>query len=141
MSQQNGKAFSSLKKLKKTYNKIPKIDCEPGCTECCGIVPISRDEARNIGINDRRLLPVKDDGITCAYVCKTGCSIYKKRPVLCRLMGVVEKMPCPKRQPERMLTQKEEDELMNEIFHGKISGQMSNELSNLVEKLKCQTEK
>lgn len=46
-------------------------------------------------------------------------------------MGVVQNMPCPKRKPERMLTLKEEDDIMSEIFKGSIGEGVANELDGL----------
>lgn len=52
-------------------------------------------------------LDVNPDG-SCTFLNGTRCSLYSIRPVICRLWGVVESMPCPHGcKPERVLTDEE----------------------------------
>lgn len=87
------------------YAQLPKIECQRKCQECCGPVMMTRLEAR-------RLLEVKCDTVplkigmgffprrsTNALVCpllKNGeCSVYSRRPAICRLWGLTEELRCP----------------------------------------------
>lgn len=49
---------------------------------------------------------------TCVFLKERRCSIYAIRPLLCRLYGLVEAMPCAFGcTPERQLTREEEQGL------------------------------
>lgn len=96
--------------LKQLYDRIPTFVCEPGCNDCCGPVAMSKTERKKIGL-DSSITPV-DSTMTCKFYTHSCCSIYKDRPLLCRLFGTTEKLKCPKRGPEKLLTQEQEDEIM-----------------------------
>lgn len=98
--------------VKDIYKMIPKFECKKGCSACCGIVPIIPQEAKNLNLKKAFVLPFS--GLTCKYSCKEGCKVYEDRPLLCRLYGVVHKMPCTcGGKPERMLSLEEEDKIMS----------------------------
>jgi Fe-S-cluster containining protein len=58
-------------------------------------------------------------GVTCPYVENDRCVIYPVRPLICRLQGVAEKLPCPYIKPEKILTKDEINQLFTEMFRGK----------------------
>jgi len=76
--------------IKVMRKAIPSVSCKEGCHECCGIVPFSTWE---LG----RIEPLSYKTITCSYLNESGCSIYRERPILCRLMGasMEPKLACP----------------------------------------------
>ena len=100
------------RKLDELYAAVPKFRCIEGCTECCGVVPISLLELARIGKRER----VADHGVGCCpYSTHGSCSIHGKRPLTCRLFGAVEhpRMTCPHgRGPERKLSRGQAARLM-----------------------------
>lgn len=75
--------------LEKFYAQIPTFKCIPGCFACCGPVPFAKCEWDRI--EDKR----EATGITCPYASASGCAIYDKRPLICRLFGTTDDLPCP----------------------------------------------
>lgn len=83
---------------RRLYRQIPSFECKPGCTGCCGIVPLSKYEAEQLGLPANTVhMPTKPDSLTCQYATNEGCSVYDKRPLLCRLYGTVDNphLTCP----------------------------------------------
>lgn len=93
--------------LRELYAQVPEI---PGCTgECwrsCGPIELSDHErrrlrARGYEIGDARKLVVEgfEAGVEPHYCPALGpdgkCSVYEDRPMICRIWGAVEDMPCP----------------------------------------------
>ena len=77
--------------LEKLYAQIPTFDCKPGCSECCGVVPVS-------GIEAESLPPiVEKKGKDCQFISPFGCTVYENRPLMCRLFGAVNHraLTCP----------------------------------------------
>jgi len=101
------------KALKKLYKNIPQFECVPGCFDCCGPVPLCKEEAEKLGIPNENSTPFSKFDLTCSYATSTGCKVYENRPFLCRLFGVVEGMKCPKTKPTKMLSKKEEEKIMS----------------------------
>ena len=88
-----------LRNLYDLIDRMPRFECIPGCTDCCGPVPGSREEARVAPLLDsaidrlETLINSETLGwcATCSYaVPGVGCSIYEDRPLICRLFGVSE---------------------------------------------------
>jgi len=111
--------------LNKIYKRIPTLKCPPGCSACCGPVPLCNKEASVLrehfkdnpdkslleGINSF-ITPV-DEHLNCRFSSKEGCTVYDKRPFMCRLFGITESLKCPLGcKPNRYLTFAEESELM-----------------------------
>lgn len=101
--------MTDLTKLQALYDAIPTFACKEGCSDCCGPVPMAKAEWQRIKLEPR----LKGLGCTsCAYLIEGGCSIYGKRPYLCRLFGasLEAKMRCPHGcGPDKPLTQKQTD--------------------------------
>ena len=77
--------------LSALYAEIPKMQCKPGCTKCCGYIPWSKFEYSLL--EDKREIDC-----LCVYPEKGRCSIYEQRPLMCRLFGTVEPphiLSCP----------------------------------------------
>lgn len=111
--EEEGKEILALRAL------IPEMTCPITCHACCGPCPWSRWEWAQV--KDKR----EASSITCPYAMAIGCAVYEHRPILCRLMGVSEKLPCSLRgKPERILTSSETALIMRrymrclEVEHG-----------------------
>ena len=50
----------------------------------------------------------------CNHLCETGCSIYEKRALVCRLFGTSEIFQCENCKPERYLSEDETLEIIHE---------------------------
>jgi hypothetical protein len=104
--------------LAELYALIPAVDCIPGCTDCCGVIPLPLREERaafgNVPLSNFNGTPFS------AYQhcpnADEGCKIHDKRPFMCRLFGTVSRdhpravgqaagMCCPHgRQPKKPLS-------------------------------------
>lgn len=80
--------------LDKLYATLPKLECQGKCQESCGPVFMSRVEWERIKAKLGWIPKAKT--ITCPMLHpSTGnCRVYEVRPMLCRLWGIVESMPC-----------------------------------------------
>lgn len=100
------KKLSIAKTIKYIKKQIPTFKCKPSCTDCCGVIVMSRWEWDLI--EDKRTA----SGLTCPYASEKGCEIYEQRPILCRLYGVVKKMQCPHGCSNKILSAKKEAEII-----------------------------
>lgn len=97
------------------YDRLPGIDCQRRCAHACGPIVATevewhRMEAATGGA------PWGVDTV-CPHLDRHAglCGAHALRPLICRLWGVVETMPCPHGcQPERWLTAEEADVLVRE---------------------------
>lgn len=103
--------------LDKLYARIPAVvGCKIGCSDCCGPVPMTGEEAGRIKSIMRPepfdgadfITSTKPGCMTCAYSTPKGCSIYADRPLICRIFATAPdepKLRCPHgAQPVRPLT-------------------------------------
>ena len=82
--------MSDRTKHRQLYKLIPSMDCIPGCTDCCGPVPLTSYEAQRFGL-------------------------YENRPLMCRLFGTVDhpRMKCPHgKRPRVVISNGESREIM-----------------------------
>lgn len=99
------KRRNSRKELQKLYKCIPDCKCKGLCTEACGPVPFSAMERLKVenkapngwvdwdhGTYMPRRVPADD--LTCPFLKDSKCSIYKDRPLICRIYGSVEDLQC-----------------------------------------------
>ena len=90
------------REIKELYEKIPASVCSPDCCKCCkDMIQFSPSEERNMG-------GYEWNG-KCRHLKNGRCSIYEKRPFVCRLYGTSVLLKCDKCTPERFLS--EEDTL------------------------------
>jgi Fe-S-cluster containining protein len=75
---------------------LPEMECVPGCTDCCGVVPVTAGEAATIVayISANGVKPV-DNGATCPFARAGGCGIYPVRPRVCQAFGHSTELTCP----------------------------------------------
>lgn len=94
-------------KLEKIYRNLPKINCKQLCDSSCSIIPVGELEVKRVtellGYNPfptpEKMLEMLQKKKPCEFTCsllKEGkCSIYRVRPLICRLFGLTKKMKCP----------------------------------------------
>lgn len=87
--------------LQKLYDQIPAIpDCDGRCWTSCGPAGMSDRENQRIRQQGIRITPYRQAMAKIErYWCEalTGdkrCAVYELRPLVCRLWGAVEGMPC-----------------------------------------------
>lgn len=133
---------TALEEIRELYDQIPDIACKGLCANSCG--PIDMSDAERSRLVDLGVtIPVftseagrlwgEGARLDCpALTPMRTCQVYEDRPMICRLWGVSESMPCTWGcQPVRELSDAECYDLIfkaNEIgghpLHGKVSPQM-----------------
>ena len=79
-------------RLDALYEQIPAIRCRGLCSESCGPIQMSAREKVRIEKASVKALGCDEH---CSMLVGGRCSVYDVRPMVCRLWGVVEAMPCP----------------------------------------------
>lgn len=81
--------------------------CIDGCkSECCGIVPMPiqtyntfKRRVKKKIVDIMKLnghVVLMTDDMSCAFLDNNyRCSIYDHRPMICKIYGTTEKLPCP----------------------------------------------
>jgi len=108
--------------LGQIYSQVPSFLCKAGCHDCCGPTVWAKDEYTNITswLKKHNRKELMATGIDCPYLNDKGCSIYKVRPILCRLFGSVDNpiMLCPHgRRPAKLITDKKAERLLKELWN------------------------
>jgi Fe-S-cluster containining protein len=104
------------KELRAIWDRVPSIDCKGECSNSCGPIGCSSIETELIEERAGREFTSDEEG-TCVMLKLGRCSVYSIRPVICRLWGVIESMPCPHGcTPERVLSDAEGFRLMGEAM-------------------------
>src|SRR5262245_45255889 len=108
--------------LRKLYAQVPAIACQGQCHTSCGPISLTTAEYRLVvrqrggrsvpyatELGDEVHLNPPMPAMDCPLLTAAGrCSVYAVRPMICRLWGVVESMPCTYGcRPERYLTMDE----------------------------------
>jgi uncharacterized protein len=88
-----------------------QFKCLPDCADCCGIqiTPTEFYEAikhkqcvepTEIIKSGGECVAITEDGM-CVWLDRTKkrCNIYESRPLICRLYGFTEDLPCPHLKP------------------------------------------
>ncbi len=91
--------------LEALYAQLPKIECQRKCQECCGPIAMTRLEAKRLPELAFDRLPsdagisfisrTATDTLVCPLLKRGECSVYARRPAICRLWGLTEKLRCP----------------------------------------------
>jgi hypothetical protein len=104
--------------LRMLYRDIPAVPCRTGCTDCCGPVPWNPEELARVAADippgtqreafgGATLLVNPHANLRCPFVGPAGCTVYDRRPLLCRTFGTAPaepRMRCPHgAQPARPL--------------------------------------
>lgn len=75
------------------YAQVPAISCKGLCHTSCGPLVIGESERQRI--QERHGVDIPDLQWTCPALNAFGrCSVYEDRPMICRLWGVDQAMPC-----------------------------------------------
>lgn len=87
--------MTAKQKLAQLYKRLPKVQCRGLCQEACGPIACSETEAAIMARHSGR--PLSFDARTgrCNYLNDVGrCAVYPVRPLVCRVFGSSEKLPC-----------------------------------------------
>lgn len=94
-----------MARLEALYDRVPNVKCKGHCQKCCTGIGMSRAEWRRMLRRGGPLGPpprkLEDGGVLtteahCRYLTADGrCGVYDVRPMVCRLWGASESMPCP----------------------------------------------
>lgn len=104
------------------YAAVPPINCQGLCGASCGPLIIDPPERAHITAATGRHLPDLQPVCPLLDLSPLGqprCTIYPHRPLLCRLWGTVESMPCPHGcQPDHYLTDEQGHVLLDRARQG-----------------------
>lgn len=111
-------------RLNKIYAKIPDNFPCLHCHSCCGPIVwfkpeeiIIREylEQNNLDYIVWSIDEFKSNKMRCPYLKNDRCLIYPVRPIVCRLQGNVEDLPCLKLKTDKFLSKKIVDEIKTEF--------------------------
>lgn len=99
-----------VKALRELYKQVPRIECKGLCTDSCGPLDPPQLEVEQMEARSGRPFTSRATGAEvragiragthtgrerCCYLSKVGrCTVYGDRPMICRVWGVVDSMPC-----------------------------------------------
>lgn len=114
----------ALAQLHELYAELPKLQCKGMCANSCGPIDMTDVERRRL-VDLGYEIPVFTPEAGRAWAAGERldcpalnlqlrtCKVYKDRPLICRLWGLAESMPCVWGcRPERMLTDVEAYDLL-----------------------------
>lgn len=92
-------------RLDALYARLPRLECQGLCADSCGPIPAGaaeRERMERVRGRSLRAAPQRTvvDGTIevcheCSMMVNGRCSVYDIRPMICRLWGMTEDMPCP----------------------------------------------
>jgi hypothetical protein len=83
-----------MARIREIYDKLPTVECQKLCSGSCG--PIDMSDVERAEFGKRGVTAPDISCLTCPILDWKGhCSQYDIRPMICRLWGVTEGMPCP----------------------------------------------
>jgi hypothetical protein len=85
------------------YDQVPDVDCKGLCVEACGPIdmhPYERARIRRAGVRipspaDALRQIVSTGDYTCPALQEGRCQVYEVRPMICRVWGASDELPCP----------------------------------------------
>jgi Fe-S-cluster containining protein len=90
--------------LERIYRSVPTVKCKGLCSESCGPIMMSPEEHRRVEEAGVDIMPpdellqlalLHDFLPVCPALVNNRCSVYEVRPLICRLWGAAESLPCP----------------------------------------------
>jgi uncharacterized protein len=103
---------STFQKIRFFRERIPTFACKSGCHDCCGPVTTSSEEMSRLPRLDDAVHEAALTAFSCPHLGPRGCTVYKERPLVCRLFGTTPRMPCPEGQrPEEMIDERLEQDI------------------------------
>jgi len=114
-------------RLDALYAELPQIDCQRLCYDSCGPIPAAPFERQRMEreagfeLKVERHIYQRASGLESCHECsmmrEQRCSVYAIRPMICRLWGLTEDMPCPYGcVPSRRLSVAEGMEFLRRAF-------------------------
>jgi hypothetical protein len=82
-------------RLAALYARVPDVECRGLCQQACTAIGMS---VRERAVAEAALggpVTCAPDGVCSALDGGGRCGIYEARPMVCRLWGAVDDMPCP----------------------------------------------
>ena len=76
--------------LDQLYAQVPSVACDGRCAPLCCRRPVEQSGREY----QRAPIGTEGDG-PCPHLAGDRCGVYEARPMLCRLWGTTETMPCP----------------------------------------------
>jgi Fe-S-cluster containining protein len=107
------------------YAAVPRINCKGKCQASCGPISAAPDEVEHFEKATGKPFPDAEamlkgalkagSSLDCPYLNPVGhCEVYADRPLICRLWGVAEGMPCKWGcKPERPMSDAEAGRLLD----------------------------
>lgn len=82
---------------KREWPKLPVMQCDPECSDCCGPAFCQTHEFNRITqyAEQHGVEPVRQ-GLTCPFWQGGECRVYPVRPFVCRLFGHSSRLVCSK---------------------------------------------
>lgn len=85
--------MNNTAKFTTLYARVPKVKCKGLCTDNCSVISCSTWEAKRMERDGARV--PHEDPLQCPFLSIEGkCSAYDSRPLICRLFGAAEGLPC-----------------------------------------------
>lgn len=111
------RTHSTAAQLDALYAELPTIDCQGLCWDSCGRIGMSRGERSRIRTQAGVEIPdgtkVSGPSLCVALTMFRQCGVYAIRPLICRLWGLSEGLPCTFGcRPSRVLTDAETYEFL-----------------------------
>lgn len=86
------------KMLDALYATVPDVACKGLCAEACGPIGMTPVERARI-VREHGVFighaETKPGTLECPALQGNRCTVYSTRPMICRIFGAVEGMPCP----------------------------------------------
>lgn len=116
MSKRKARPKIPPKALRDVWAKVPGVkDCKGLCADSCGPIPVSSLERSVLEERSGQKLRT-DSKLTCVLLENGLCSAYSVRPLICRIWGVTEGLPCTHGcEPEGVLSAEESLALFKEV--------------------------
>lgn len=95
---------SNSQKIRFFRSRIPGFECIPGCHDCCGPVTTSSEEMARLPRKNAAEHEAALAALSCPHLGDKGCQVYSERPLICRLFGTTESLPCPHDRHPEVLT-------------------------------------
>lgn len=92
-------AVNAADQLRALYDRVPAVECRGKCQHSCVAVDMADTEAAQVRVATGIRVPPRGeapDPARCPVLTALGtCAAYQVRPMICRLWGASEVMPCP----------------------------------------------
>lgn len=80
--------------LEALYARLPRMECQGLCHDTCGPLEVSVLERQRVEAAAGHELTCGERASCSMLTEDRRCSVYEIRPLICRLWGLVESMPC-----------------------------------------------